>query len=1083
MVQRITQDGATRLTDGADVRVTEDDAGGPERISGREPLQLVEVHQDFCSRTYGVGPCRAVLPFEPITWNFMEGSLPEGAELSRATIDHNGTTISADGLVTTADAGSARFTHGNFRTNWLRNNTMVGAVVGEPGTLPDNWTTTLRGLSWDVVGLGPDYVDLRIHGTSTAAGDILIRPEQVTQIVAMTGDAWVASFYLTLLDATDPVSNFELTINGRTAGGTGVELHTEVLTPNIALGVEYRAESAITMASSLTVRVSMQFTMNQTNGQSYDFVVRVRAPQIERGLAATEVIATSGTKVTTGALLGLLNEPQDTNLIVDSEAAEATPWTSPSASVTADTHLAPDGVVGADTVTPTSATAGARSQQVQSATVGLIYHAALFVRNVSSLKSRLRDAIGGANAVVMNWSGAVPDQGVGLANDWYRVQAAGTLADTTACRIFHEVDLNATLKAVAQWGGMVSYEGSSYIPTSSSGPRTRGADVLVLAVPDATWDVTITRLDGDETIRGVVVSGGSGYVVPTSVSPLQSVAMVPVTARSDATGTRKCYNTRVTCQDTEQYEPEDLALSFARPMAVLPKGLLAIPSVVSIETAPTHLNIGAGSKNVGPFGSRAVATVTFRDHPSPDRLVDKYAADRDFDPLTRGTFWTKWLARNPYYQNRRLVIRDGYVGQSLEEMVRRDYLLDRIEGPSPDGLVRVVAKDALKLAEDERAQAPRLSQGALTASIDAAVTVFSVAPSTEQDYPDSGTLRIGRELMTYADRSEADGIVTFSGVVRGVEGTAADSHDAEERAQLCLSYGAEAVQDVLYDLLVGFGNVPAAFVDQVAWDQEAERWLQGFDLTALITEPTGVSSLVAEIIEQVPALIWWDERARLIKLRADRRDETAPLVIDERDHIVAGSVAVREDPTQRISQVWVYWRQRDPTQSASSEANFSRIRILADLEAEAADLYGESRIRKVYARWLSTDAQATVLARRLLQRFGSNPRFLTVSLDAKDRALWTADFVEAATRLVVDDTGAEVTDLYQVVSAEETVSGHTVAYDLQRASFTSGVLAGFYMADEAPNHDAASDEQKAHGAWYAAEDGTLGDGSAGYVWQ
>lgn len=233
----------------------------------------------------------------------------------------------------------------------------------------------------------------------------------------------------------------------------------------------------------------------------------------------------------------------------------------------------------------------------------------------------------------------------------------------------------------------------------------------------------------------------------------------------------------------------------------------------------------------------------------------------------------------------------------------------------------------------------------------------------------------------------------------------------------------------------------------------------------------------------MPAPIWRVERARLIKLRADRRDETAPPVIDERDHIVAGSAAVREDPTQRISQVWVHWRRRDPAQELGSEGNFSRIAILADLEAEGTDLYGESRIRKVFARWLSTDAQAVVLARRLPQRFGTNPRFLTVSLDAKDRALWAADFVQAATRLVTDDTGAELTDLYQIVSAEETVSGHTVTYDLQRAAFASGALAGFYMPPESPNHDAASDEQKAHGAWYAAEDGKLGDGSAGYVWQ
>src|SRR5690606_15069039 len=131
-------------------------------------------------------------------------------------------------------------------------------------------------------------------------------------------------------------------------------------------------------------------------------------------------------------------------------------------------------------------------------------------------------------------------------------------------------------------------------------------------------------------------------------------------------------------------------------------------------------------------------------------------------------------------------------------------------------------------------------------------------------------------------------------------------------------------------LLVERGNVPAEFVDAVAWEQEADRWLQGFELTALITEPTGVTRLIEEISDQVPLFLWWDERDRLIRLRADRRDEVEPPTIDERDNIVAGSASIKEDPAQRISQVWVFWSQRDVTASVTDEGNYSRIRIRAD---------------------------------------------------------------------------------------------------------------------------------------------------------
>ena len=51
---------------------------------------------------------------------------------------------------------------------------------------------------------------------------------------------------------------------------------------------------------------------------------------------------------------------------------------------------------------------------------------------------------------------------------------------------------------------------------------TRAADVLSLALPDATYDIDIIRESGVTNITGAVVSGGA-YTVPTDLSPLQSV--------------------------------------------------------------------------------------------------------------------------------------------------------------------------------------------------------------------------------------------------------------------------------------------------------------------------------------------------------------------------------------------------------------------------------------------------------------------------------------------------------------------------------------------------------------------------------
>lgn len=558
--------------------------------------------------------------------------------------------------------------------------------------------------------------------------------------------------------------------------------------------------------------------------------------------------------------------------------------------------------------------------------------------------------------------------------------------------------------------------------------------------------------------------------------------VAPCQAALGVTGEAKCYNTLRTCQDRANYDLQDpLVLRFTKPQQTLPKWLNAIPSVQSVSTAPTELNIGGGSRDRGPLGNRAVAKVTFQDHAHSDNLVDPYLAERDFDPLARSTFWAKWRARNPFYQNRVLVIYDGYLGQALEEMSSRTYLIDRVEGPDSGGRVTITAKDVLKLADDDRAQAPALSPGELAADIDAAAVGFDVVRAVAADYPQSGTLRIGDEVMTYAGRSETGGVVTFTGVLRGTDGAAAESHSAEDRVQLCLRYTDRPVWRVAHDLLTVYGRVPAAFVDLAAWDAEGEVWLSQFNVTSLITEPTGVTELLSELTEQGLFYVWWDERATLIQLRAVKPEVGAVPSITDRDNVVEGSLGLTEDPKQRASQVWVFWGVRDPTAGVDDEGNYQRIRIAGDLEAESEREYGEQRIRKVFARWITTEAVAIDLGVRLLGRYRDTPAFLSFKLDAKDRALWTGDSAQVTTRLRVDALGFELTEVWQVISAEETVPGETVTYKLQKSEFAEGRF-WFWMAEDAPDFADATEEQKRRGAWWAGEDGKLPDGSEGWRW-
>lgn len=554
----------------------------------------------------------------------------------------------------------------------------------------------------------------------------------------------------------------------------------------------------------------------------------------------------------------------------------------------------------------------------------------------------------------------------------------------------------------------------------------------------------------------------------------------PCTAALDVTGDFKCFNTRATCQDPENYTRGVKTVRFCRAGQTLPD-VPCIPMISSVTTAPTEINPG-GTRDTGALGRRARVTVTFRDAPHSDIGQDPYVAEREYDPMERGTFWTKWLARNPYYNNRVLRVREGYVGQDLADMVTRTYIIDTITGPDPRGVVKVVARDILAFADNKKAQAPRPSTGELATDIDELATTIDVEGDAAE-YPSSGTIRINDELITYTAKTIITGGVRFTGVTRHTDGSEPDSHQEGDRVQLCLRYTNVRVDALAREWLVDYGGVPSEFIPWTDWQDEADIWLDQFDLTGLVTEPTGVRDLLAEITEQCLFYIWWDERLQEIRLQAIKPPATDAEVpsIDAERNILADTAELSADPGARISQLLVYWGPRNAAERLDKEANYRHIYARVDEDAESTNEYGERVIKKIFSRWLHTDGQAINVGVRLLGRYRDNARYLDVSLDAKDRALWTGDIVDVTCRQVVDATGLPQAQRWQIVAAEEEQPGHSVSYRLLAYEYQIGARFGRWMDSDAPVYADAGEEARSTGMWWADEDGRV-DGDLGYSW-
>jgi hypothetical protein len=186
------------------------------------------------------------------------------------------------------------------RTNSIRNSTMVGAVAGTPGTLPTNYVTLDRGLTREVVGTGVangiDYLDLRFSGTANSSSPVRIDLETTTGIAALTGQNWSLSTYFAIISGSfDNVqlSRFERTAAGTVVAGSAISL---TITPNTSL-LRY-SQSALTVGGATTAFVCPHLNIGVTNGSTYDFTVRIAAPQMELGAYATTFIPTTTATVT-----------------------------------------------------------------------------------------------------------------------------------------------------------------------------------------------------------------------------------------------------------------------------------------------------------------------------------------------------------------------------------------------------------------------------------------------------------------------------------------------------------------------------------------------------------------------------------------------------------------------------------------------------------------------------------------------------------------------------------------------------------------------------------------------------------------
>lgn len=569
----------------------------------------------------------------------------------------------------------------------------------------------------------------------------------------------------------------------------------------------------------------------------------------------------------------------------------------------------------------------------------------------------------------------------------------------------------------------------------------------------------------------------------------------PCTAAIGVTGTKKCFNTFGTCQDTANFNTVPIVYRFAttrlHDYIAQPSGSpVVFPTLLSVDTAPTVLTPGKG------LGVRSSVKVSILDHPWHDTFFDPYLADRSYDADEQGTFWSRFLSRNQYYVNRKMVVKTGFLNDADEfeeaNFVTRTYVITKITGPM-GGKVTIEAKDPLKLADNDKVKWPTPSKATLSAGINSSVTTFTVIDSGDLVRTqllvgalDQPYLRIDREIVRVTAWS---GTGTLSITVNRAscptfyDGSfvPAASHSAGAIVQTTWLYDNKTADSVVYHLLNDVVKLDTAYLPTVDWASEIANGFTFMTFSRLLVEPKGVKDLLTEITQH-GIMLWWDERATVVKLRPLRFYALLGNPLNEDDNLIANSVGVTEDTASLATRVWINYAIAAPQENPKELKSYRSTELRVDADAELVEAYDGETVMEINSQWMPPGGGVASQSQVLLRQYSQVRKIITFAMDPKDDTFWVGDVVSVATHLVQDDEGYTAARNYLITSVEEQwAAGGVVLKYAATEQFNflrAGVIAPTSLASV--TYSTASSDQRGRYAFITRNVGTFADGTPGY---
>jgi hypothetical protein len=296
----------------------------------------------------------------------------------------------------------------------------------------------------------------------------------------------------------------------------------------------------------------------------------------------------------------------------------------------------------------------------------------------------------------------------------------------------------------------------------------------------------------------------------------------------------------------------------------------------------------------------------------------------------------------------------------------------------------------------------------------------------------------------------------------------------------CGHFAGQVLATIAKYLLTDYTPIPDTYIDAAGWASETALWLSiGAVSDVWIPEATAVEDLLGELCLQGQFMIFWDEWASLIRMKAVAPPTTAAQHLTDENAILADSAQLTQDAEARLTRVVVYYNPASWVDISKAGCRSFAMTVYGDLERYIAG--NEIRPREIVGRWVASYAQATKIISRTMARAKIPPRNLTLTLDAKDRAVAVVgQVVDVTTRAFTDADGTPLRARWLVISSSPRKSGQSYDVTLQDFGIGAPRYAIIMSPSATASYTAATDLERSTGGYISQPDGTMTDGSEAY---